>query len=262
MKIQTRGAPIGICNICGEHGQLTDDHIPPRGVSQLAAVEMLHIHDLLAVGSAPRQSARFSQNGFKFRTLCKKCNNSLLGATYDPVLAALAADVRAFLKSPLTLPPVGNFQTEPNKLVRCVVGHLLAHGLDEHRSGSAIDALTDYFLDKEALFPDFIRLYYWVYPYKDQVVVKGAGLFPYFGQSHAVFLLMKFFPLSFFFVIDEPREWQVPHRRLDNLLTTDIARRAVLPVNFFGLPPQRWPEAPAEAGMVLYGDGATAAIPR
>ncbi len=262
MWIQTRGAPIGICNICGEHGKLTDDHIPPRGVSQLAAVEMLQIHDLLAVGSGPRESARFSQNGFKFRTLCKNCNNSLLGARYDPVLAALAKDVRQFIKSQLTLPQVGHFHTEPNKLVRCVVGHLLAHGLNQHRSGSAIDALTDYFLDEEAAFPDFIKLYYWVYPYKDQVVVKGAGLFPYYWQFQAVFLLMKFFPLSFFFVIDEPKEWRVPHRRLDNLLTTDITRRAALPVNFFGLPHQRWPEAPTDEGMVLYGDGATAAIPR
>ncbi|MHC5916853.1 MAG: hypothetical protein ACYTXE_39100 [Nostoc sp.] len=30
-KARTKGSKIGKCNICGTHGKLTDDHVPPKG---------------------------------------------------------------------------------------------------------------------------------------------------------------------------------------------------------------------------------------
>jgi len=260
MRLATRGPKIGTCNTCGTHGPLTDDHIPPKGVSRLGQVAMMNLVDLLSV-ERPKKSARLSQNGVKYRTLCAKCNNKRLGLGYDPTLIALANDVRAYLESSLHLPTEMRLKTKPNRLVRSVVGHLLAHGVGEHRNGSMIDNLTDYFLDEELPFPQNLKLYYWVYPYNDQVIVKGAGMSVHYGNSFAVFMLLKFFPISFFFVLDEPSEWRIPYNRLDTMLSTAIDDESVISINFTNLPPQRWPEAPGKAGMVMYGEGATGAIP-
>lgn len=267
MRVITRGKKVGPCNICGTDGPLTEDHIPPKGVSRLGQVTMMSITDLLAVHrqnnvQRPNRSTRFSQDGVKFRTLCGQCNNERLGLGYDPTLISAAKDVRAYLESALYLPPEMRIQTRPNRLVRSIVGHLLAHGVDEHRNGEMIERLTDYFLDESCSFPQEFKLYYWVYPYNDQVVVKGASVSLHYWNSFAVFMLMKFFPFSFFFVLDEPPQWRLPFLRLDTMLTNCIDDETALAIKFTGLPHQRWPEAPGNTGMLLYGEGAMGAIPR
>jgi len=261
MRVVTRGPKVGPCNICGTTGPLTEDHIPPKGASRLSQVAMMNIVDLLSV-QRPNKSTRYSQDGVKYRTLCKKCNNERLGRGYDPTLIALVNDVRAYLNSTLHLPTQLRAKTKPNRLVRCVVGHLLAHGVGEHRAGTMIDRLTDYFLDESLSFPEELKLYYWVYPYNDQVTIKGAAHSVRYWDSFAVFMLLKFFPLSFFFVLDEPANWRIPFGRLDTMLTKSIDDEAEITIDFTNFPQQRWPEAPGESGMVMHGDGATGAIPR
>jgi hypothetical protein len=261
VRLITRGSKVGPCNICGTHGPLTEDHIPPKGVSRLGQVAMMNIIDLLSV-QRPKKSTRFSQDGVKYRTLCKKCNNERLGLGFDPVLISLASSVRAYLESALHLPSEMQIQTKPNRLVRSVVGHLLAHGVGEHKNGLMIERLTDYFLDEGLAFPQELKLYYWVYPFNDQVIVKGASVSLHYWNSFAVIMLLKFFPLSFFFVLDEPSEWRLPFRRLDTMLSNRIDDESIVSVDFTGLPPQRWPEAPGTTGMVLHGEGAIGAIPR
>lgn len=263
MRINTKGPKVGTCNICGTHGLLTEDHIPPKGASRLKQVEMINIVDLLSV-ERPKKSARFSQNGVSYYTLCGKCNNERLGHGYDPTLITLSKDIRVYLESALYLPARMNVKTKPNRLIRSVVGHLLAHGIGEHRNGSMIEELTDYFLNENLPFPSRFKLYYWIYPYNDQVIIKSASMSPHNLNSFAVFMLLKFFPISFFFVLDEPNEWRIPFERLDTMLSSSIDDETEIPISFTNLPPQRWPEVPDKAGMVMHNmdTGATGAIPR
>ena len=260
MRIQTKGPKNGQCNICGNYGPLTEDHIPPKGVCRIGQVRMMNIVDLLAA-ERPSKSSRYFQNGVKYRTLCSACNGQRLGLRYDPVLIALSNAVRSCFDSPVHLPVKLDFLTKPNRLVRSVVGHLLAHGVGEYRNGTMIEDLTDYFLDEKCPFPANINLYYWVYPYNDQVVVKGAALSPFYWNSFAVFMLLKFFPLGFCFIVDEPDAWRLPLNRLDVLLSSNVDDEVDIPVEFTNVPPQRWPEAPGNKGMVMYGEGATGAVP-
>lgn len=260
MRIITKGAKLGKCNICGVHGKLTEDHIPPKGATRLNQMQMMRIIDLLSA-SKTKNSSRLSQNGVKFRTLCADCNNKKLGTNYDPTLVTLSKNVASYLESSLSLPYSSLFSVKQNRLMRCVVGHLLAHGVDEHRLGNVGSDLTDYFLDENLNFPKNIKVYYWIYPYQDQVTVKGAMLSHHYWHSFGFFMLIKFFPIAFMLVVDEPSKWDLPLRRLDNLLTNDIEHEVRVMVNFIDLPAQRWPEAPGDQGMVLYGDNATAAIP-
>ena len=68
-RLQTRGAKNGICNICGADGPLTEDHIPPKGVSRLQRADMISFLTLFG-GPHPSKTSRFTQDGMKYRTLC------------------------------------------------------------------------------------------------------------------------------------------------------------------------------------------------
>lgn len=209
-----------------------------------------------------KPSARRSQDGMKYRTLCARCNNELLGRRYDPALITLSHEVGKLADSTLHLPAQLTVTMQPNRLARSVVGHLLAFGLQQYREGSANEALTDYFLDEQLPFPAHMRLYYWMYPYANQIVVRHAGLSFTYLHDVAPFMLLKFFPLAFFLVVDEPASWRLNVRRLDGLLTTHIDDQVDLPIDLFGLPPAQWPETPGSHGAVLYGDSAVGAIPQ
>jgi hypothetical protein len=39
-KVLTRGSKDGYCRICKKHGNLTRDHIPPRGSITISPVEL------------------------------------------------------------------------------------------------------------------------------------------------------------------------------------------------------------------------------
>ena len=222
---------------------------------------MMHIADLLSV-ERPNASTRFAQGGVKYRTLCATCNNDLLGHRYDPTLVTLSRDVRALLDTKLLLPPEIHIRTKPNRLVRSVVGHLLAFGVGQHRDGSANESLTDFLLDETLPFPSGLRLYYWLYPFNDQVLVRHAGLSFQYANDLAPFMLLKFFPLAFFLVVNEPPTWRIPYRRVDPQVGGDIDLDAMLTIELRNIPHQRWPEAPRDTGVVFYGEGAGAAIAR
>jgi hypothetical protein len=81
-RVSTKGPKVGISNICGEEGELTEDHTPPKGSVRITQVKMNHIVEILAV-EPPGSKARVSQNGVKYRTLCSRCNTVLLGSNYD-----------------------------------------------------------------------------------------------------------------------------------------------------------------------------------
>lgn len=220
---------------------------------------MLHVIELLSV-ARPKPSARRSQDGTKYRTLCARCNSELLGRRYDPALIQLSHDVGRLADSKLQLLPQLRLTTKPNCLARSVVGHLLAFGLQQHRQGTANEALTDFFLDESLPFPSRMRIYYWMYPHSNQIAVRHAGLSFKGLDDVAPFMLLKFFPLAFFIVVDEPASWRLPLRRLEPLLTAEIDRECELPIELTALPEPQWPEAPGKWGVVFYGEGAAGAI--
>lgn len=150
----TRGPEIGICNLCGTHGKLTEDHTPPKGCVRPTAMDIRLLRDRLsAAGSlAPVPTKpRISQNGVKFRTLCTRCNSGLLGTRYDPVLIRFANDVAGFLGRSVALPINTSVPTQPALLMRAVFGHMAAHCIDRYRKGPRTDAWRDFFSRRNSL---------------------------------------------------------------------------------------------------------------
>lgn len=191
--LQTRGAATGVCNACGTHGRLTEDHIPPKGCVRPTAMELQHVTDRLDAEKAIKSKGN---DGVKYRTLCARCNNQLLGGRYDPALIDFVNRVSAFLASELVLPATMTIPMQPALVARAVWGHLAAVGVDRYQ-GPRTEELRDFFLDESLPIPAGLKFYYWLYPYRRQVLIRDAGVLDLQDGSKATYWAMKFYPLAF-----------------------------------------------------------------
>ena len=152
-RIQTRGPKVGRCNICGTSGPLTEDHTPPKGCYPPTAVELHSLVTRLNRDADGVSKRRLSQNGVKFRTLCGRCNSGLLGTEYDPALIRFVGTLRQALQSTLHLPPVLSVECQPQAVMRAVLGHMMAQGLDRYLKGPLTEYIRDYMLDRSLPLP-------------------------------------------------------------------------------------------------------------
>lgn len=238
----------GPCNLCRQDADLTWDHVPPQGGVELSAVEMRTILETLS-GDPDKDRFRITQNGVKYRTLCKACNE-WLGQQFDPVLNKLANDVTLLVRSPLHLPPVLEVETKPHRLIRAILGHFVAakSGLDDVVFDQQV---RDFIFDQSAPLPDEINIFYWVYPYPLQVVIRDVGMPSKRGDfSDFMFCqILKYFPVAY--LVSTAAEYEglsklTQHRSAapDEVVKLQIGLRDV--------PHQHWPEAP-ERGNILFG---------
>ena len=179
-RVINRGNKIGHCVICGEHGKLSRDHVPPKACNNLNDVELRSLypsHDI-------KEIATTSQGGSHYKTLCEECNNTRLGQYYVPYLVSLSNEITSLVlgakNQVISLPQELTTIIRPQRIARAVVGHCLAAiAVNETKTGlvsSPIsDALREYFLTPDLPMPEELTIYYWPYPSKRQVVVKHMG---------------------------------------------------------------------------------------
>jgi hypothetical protein len=252
MRLETRGPVEGTCNLCGTHARLTEDHVPPKGVPRVGQARLVEINDFLR-GERATKTNRFFQCGVKYRSICARCNNELLGGRYDPELVAVTQAIDLALGKQLYLPI--RLTVRPNRLARSVLGHLLAHGLDVPTEGEAFVDIRAFFNDESAtLGPDY-RLYCWLYPYNDQCVAQSLGRMTGMGAHFAVMSVIKFYPVGFALMKGEWSEEPGTLTRLDTLLSADIDANAEIELATSNLPKRRWPEAPDKDGLVMHTAG-------
>lgn len=254
--IATFGPKIGTCNICGEHGPLTEDHTPPKGCLKPTQVEVRHISSHLGSGP-PRSRGRKSQNGVKYRTLCARCNNLLLGHRYDPHFISFVNAVGAAMKSSLYLPPILNIRGRPQAILRSLLGHLAAQGVDRYLKGPMTEPVRDYILNEAKPFPPGLTAYYWVYPYKSHIMVRDAAYMNISG-GHEPFTiwLLKFFPIAFMVAWDTPNGLEFGPQSFEPWRSADYAEETQIPIALRPVIPAFWPEAPTNSTIVMYGQEA------
>lgn len=249
MRLQTRGSVVGPCNICGTVGPLTCDHIPPKGVPRVGQATLVEITAFLRSERISPEN-RYFPSGVNYRSLCAHCNNTLLGARYDPELIAFTRTIDRATRDRIFLPlEIG---VRPNRLVRSVVGHLVAHGLDLHHSGDFFVDMGRYFLDESAVLPSSYRMYCWLYPYNDQFVAQCLGRMSNLGANFVLHSILKFYPVAFTLVTQGDIDWPWGLVRLDNTLSANLDDQVSVELPLSGLPPKRWPEAPGADGMVMH----------
>lgn len=149
-----------------------------------------------------------SLNGVRFRTLCVRCNSSMLGGRYDPALAYFSNSVAA-LSLATSLPDVVTIQrVKPQKIMRAAFGHLAALGISGFSEYRDQEALRVWFASGEGPLPQNWRFYYWLYPFKARIATRHLTMMdigtdgPMRDRIHHLWL-MKFFPLAMMFTIND-----------------------------------------------------------
>jgi hypothetical protein len=256
-KLKIRGPEQGHCNICGNFSDLTYDHIPPKGCVEIKTVE---IRSLSQHFYGKKRKAVISQNGVKFRTICSYCNNKLLGRQYDPELKKFTDEVSLFLRAKinerLVFPEKQSFKVKPQKLIRSIVGHILAGFVPEDLKGEKApfpEALRYYLLHKNEPIPEKLRIFFWLYPVKNQIIIKKFGVTSIYNtKSFIAGSLIKFFPAAYLLVWEKPREIKIKQNELGlnkNLCLDDIE---IVRINFHAIPRVDWPENPEEHEILMF----------
>ena len=150
---------------------------------------------------------------------------------------------------------------QPQKIMRSVFGHLAAAAVDGYGQWKDHAELRDWFLSGSGRLPTGIKIHYWLYPFKPQVIVRGFGFSPALGRG-SIFVgwVLKFFPVAFLIVthkdghvLDLPDLSTHDHLALDDTID--------LPLNLRPLVHPDWPEAyPGENGIILSGQHAMRAV--
>lgn len=249
----------GRCAICGEVGKLTDDHVPPRSVVPESAIIVRRLADALDQHAEKRepQPGRIAK---VFRTLCKRCNNDLLGSRYDPALARFANDLSVWVRSGfqlfLSLPSVAIIELQPALVARAVIGHLLASEPErsarhEELEGTLPTSMRAYFLSDELAFPPDFQLFVWPYPSTQTVIGRGIGHLDLRGGEPIVADTLKFFPLAFAVVSVEAKMPLIPATRIRPEQAAGMDDTVSLEIPLRGGPGLTWPERPQASSLVL-----------
>lgn len=258
--LRIKGLRVGYCSICGMYGDLTHDHVPPKGGMKMKPVE---IRTLAQAYYGSPTKAIVSQNGVKFRTLCGRCNNELLGTKYDPELRNFTDQVSLFLRnlieSNIYFPPNQPFQIRTQRVVRAIVGHLLAAFLPDDTSrpqpaSPAYDSLRSYFLDDNEPIPKELSIYIWLYPVKDQIIIRGFGLSSIRGSGTIVGDIIKFFPMAYWLVWEQPTTANINQIQLGARKNMGIDETEIIIIDFSKIPSRSFPESPKDDEFVLLND--------
>lgn len=165
----------GFCLICGSHGKLSQDHVPPKCVIPPALVEQRLITEFR---NADIKGVK-ANHGSVFKTICAHCNN-LLGAhdsEIKRVVSNLDARIKEYLQYPVSIYNSVSSDVNAVSYLRGMVGHVLSAAPNKSCSIPRGDApffkhLSDFVLGKNNNICDTHTFHYWFYP--NRMNITGA----------------------------------------------------------------------------------------
>lgn len=193
------------CNICSSvFDKLSEDHVPPKCCGNSGDMVMSSYYD---EGATINRS-----KGSTFITICSRCNNHL-GQNYDGVMGAFVNDVKMMIESSLYYPFKSfKFVTNPLRLSKAVLGHVLATMVDkELLDTDFIHRMQNLVLNNSNSDFSKVRIYYWCFPHRDVTIIKNnittlnVHGFEVFGRN--MYHVIKFYPIAFAIVyVEHPFE--------------------------------------------------------
>lgn len=258
--VKVKRGRTGACNICLDKAALKWDHVPPQGGIDVAPMDQYTILESLS-GRAPHPSRLLTQNGVKYRTLCGECNTDRLGREYDPTLNRFAIAVGRLLKTAIHLPPHVSVATKPARLLRSVLGHLLAaKAAVEHTKPD--EAMRQYVLNPATWLPPELNVFYFVYPYPNVVVIRDVAMPAVRGQlgRWGILSILKYFPIGY--IVTNLVEYEgLPSLSARCPAGLDDEEDIRIPLS--GAKPADWPEAgECVAGGGASGQSSVTAVPK
>lgn len=250
-----RGEKKSTCNLCRQEKALSWDHVPPKGGIDLGPVEMETVFEIMA-GDRGKPKLRESQNGVKYRTICRECN-SYLGLEYDPVINDFARSIGRYLKSGIILPEQISHRVKPQRLMKALLGHIVAAKVEIEDTVFDRSA-RKYVLDPNLPLPDDIHIFYWIYPYATSVTIREFGMFAHGAtlEQAAVYQSLKYYPVAYL-CSSQPDYAGLP--ALSQYRDADLDDEIEIPVDLKRLEDPYWPEAPNDKDNKIFFAGQSAA---
>lgn len=190
----------GYCLLCGEYGTLTKDHVPPKSAITLTPMLQRTVSEWWSTDSVKPLSA---VSGTVFKTLCKRCNNEVLGKK-DKYISDVCKEISLSLQSYIqNINSISNIIKVPLNSInftRAMIGHIIAASSVEQCQKELIETpfytpLRDYVLGNNDTFEDTHDIYYWFYPKRAQITAQSVG---FFNDGHlCICSVLHFFPISF-----------------------------------------------------------------
>lgn len=254
--VKTKREKFGRCNICANAKSLSWDHIPPKGGIELSTMEMESLFYVFTREKEERK-IRESQNGMKFRTICKECNE-FLGLNYDVVINEFSLSVGRYLKTNYELPEILHHTTKPVRLMRGILGHLLA-AKAEFDDIVFDQQVRNFIFDMNAKIPAEIHIFYWVYPYDCTIIIRDFGMPAVRGNFSDIgfFQTIKSFPVAYL-VSDKPRYENLPELTVYRDLGIDD--EVDIPIHLNRVEHDYWPEMVDRGNLLFGGQSAADAI--
>jgi hypothetical protein len=254
--VKTKREKISLCNICSQRKSLTWDHVPPKGGIELSTMEMDNLLDVFTRTDETKK-IRESQNGLKYRTICKECNE-FLGQKYDAVVNEFALSVGRYLKSGFKFPEIIHHKTKPQRLIKGILGHLIA-AKAEYDDVVLDTQVREFILDENSLVPNNIYMFYWLYPYNCTIILRDFGMpsvrgnFKDFGFFHT----LKYFPIAYL-VSDKPRYEGL--LELTKYRNVQIDEEVEIPIDLKRVEHFYWPEMVDNRNILFGGQSAVNAV--
>jgi len=252
---------VSRCNICKKRKHLSWDHVPPKGGIDLSAVEQETVFSHTTLPNNRKYS--ISQNGVKYRTICKECNEKI-GKKFDPVLNGFARGIGNILKRKLILPSIIYYKTKPNLLIRAILAHLLAAKGDIDKV-TMDEQIRNFIFDENASTPEKINIFYWVHPYTNTVILRDVAMLSIRGKfagNVGFFSIFKYFPIAYLVCNLKEYEGLNELTLYRNCKPQDIID---IPINLKDIRGPEWPEI-VDAGNMVMGGGSiqssVSAIPK
>jgi hypothetical protein len=83
--------------------------------------------------------------------------------------------VALLVRAPFQLPPVIEIKTKPQRLIRAILGHIVS--AKSELDDATFDQLArEFIFDGAVSLPEEINVFYWIYPYPVQVVIRDVGM--------------------------------------------------------------------------------------
>jgi hypothetical protein len=245
-----------ICNICKSKALLTWDHVPPQRGIDITPVEQETILERLTASKDDRQYL-ISQNGVKYRTICKDCNDRL-GRQYDPIMNDFARGIGRFLHATLHLPEIIQYETKPNRLIRAICGHLLA-AKGELENTKVDEVMRNFIFDEASDFPNGLKILYWVYPYSYIVLIRDIVMPAIRGNfdRYGFFSIIKYFPIGYILCDLDGYEGL---NDLSFYFTSNLDELASIPIPLKQIRHPQWPEIVDDGNIVAGGRSVKSSI--
>lgn len=107
-------------------------------------------------------------------------------------------DANKFLTSKLEFPDIISIETKPNRLIRAVLGHLLAtkNEIDDFHFDEKVREII---FDVNKPIPADINVFYWIYPYKLTIIIRDILMPSVRGKydDFGLFQIFKYYPIAY-----------------------------------------------------------------